>query len=405
MKLKRSLSQLSLLAVLLNPLTYTMADNQTQSQLQTGHELQFDSPEHFDLGAYALLSIPSDQGRVEKIYGNKLTVKSLQTSSGQMNLSFADIFWLGGDLIGEPKQIIGLSADPASTFQNNLAAFDKYKDYIPAVLIVYSNVNTDVKKFIETGSTLVVPDKYNYEYNKATGGWGGAVGALVKLGLYLKLAQYNYDHFGDNAVKSYITGHTLALEYASKATNVEGLKYAYFVEGYADHFLTDLFATGHSRTPRVEIVNYCANLGQGPASFLTKLMHDQDGTTGLTLVNGKGETWFGTGDENFYTPANKDNKVRALSVVQQSVDQIYNAYVSKNANVAINNAEMKKVMPDVEATANLVQNTVSYPQMYKIVKGTDGSLVINEYNAKTKSYHQLICLSSTAAAAWNYVFN
>lgn len=405
MKLKRSLLQLSLLAVLLNPLAYVIADNQTQNQLQTGHELQFDSPEHFDLGAYALLSVPSDQGGVDKIYGNKLTVKSLQTSYGQMNLSFADIFWLGGDLIGEPKQIIGLSVNPASTFESNLAAFDKYKDYIPAVLTVYSNVSTDVKKFIDTGSTLVVPDKYNYEYNQATGGWGGAIGALLKSGLYLKLAQYNYDHFGNNAVKSYITGHTLALEYASKATNVEGLKYAYFIEGYADHFLTDLFATGHSRIPRVEIVNYCANLGQGPASFLTKLMHDQDGTTGLTLVNGKGETWFGTGDENFYTPANKDNKVRALSVVQQSVDQIYNAYVSKNANTTINNAEMKKVMPDVEATANLVQNTVSYPQMYKVVKGTDGSIIINEYDAKTKSYHQLKCLSSAAAAAWNYVFN
>jgi hypothetical protein len=272
-------------------------------------------------------------------------------------------------------------------------------------LTVYSNVTTDVKKFIDTGSTLVVPDKYNYEYNKATGGWGGAVGALLKSGLYLKLAQYNYDHFGDNAVKSYLTGHTLALEYASRATNVEELKYAYFVEGYADHFLTDLFATGHSRTPRVEIVNYCANLGQGPASFLTKLMHDQDGTTGLTLVNGKGETWFGTGDENFYTPANKDNKLRALNVVQQSVDQIYNAYVSKNANLAINNAEMKKVMPDVEATANLVQNTVSFPPMYKVVKGTDGSLIVNEYDAPSKSYHQLKCLSSAAAAAWNYVFN
>ena len=404
MKLKRSLLQLSLLAVLLNPFAYAMADNQTQNQLQTGHELQFDSPEHFDLGAYALLSVPSDQGGVEKIYGNKLTVKSLQTSYGQMNLSFADIFWLGGDLIGEPKQIIGLSANPASTFESNLAAFDKYKDYIPAVLTVYSNVITDVQKFIDTGSTLVVPDKYNYEYNQATGGWGGTL-ALLKSGLYLKLAQYNYDHFGDNAVKSYITGHTLALEYASKATNVEELKYAYFVEGYADHFLTDLFATGHSRTPRVEIVNYCANLSQGPASFLTKLMHDQDGTTGLTLVNGKGETWFGTGDENFYIPANKDNKIRALSVVQQSVDQIYNAYISKNANTAINNAEMKKVMPDVEATMNLVQNTVSYPQMYKVVKGTDGTIIINEYDAKTKSYHQLKCLSSAAAAAWNYVFN
>lgn len=405
MKLKKSLLQLSIMAVLLNPLVYTMADNQVGNQLLTSHELQFDSPEHFDLGAYALLSIPTNQGGVEKIYGNKLTVKSLQTSYGQMNLSFADIFWLGGDLIGEPKQIIGLSTDPSSTFLINLAAFDKYKDYIPGVLTVYSNVTADVQKFIDTGSTLVVPDKYNYEYNRATGGWGGAVGALLKSGLYLKLAQYNYDHFGGNAVKSYTAGHTLALEYASKANNAEELKYAYFIEGYADHYLTDLFATGHLRTPRVEIVNYCANLGQGPASFLTKLMHDQDGTSGLTLVNGKGETWFGTGDENFYTPANKENKIRALNVVQQSVDQIYNAYLTKNANTAVNLAEMKKVMPDVEASANLAQNTSLYPPMYKVVKATDGSLIVNEYDAKTKSYHQLRCLSSTAAAAWNYVFN
>lgn len=405
MKLQRTLLQFSILGMLLNPFGSIFAENIAQKQLQSGHELQFDSPEHFDLGAYALLSLPSSQGGVDKIYGNKLIVKSLQTSYGQMNLSFADIFWLGGDIIGEPKQIIGSSSTPAITFQNNLAAFDKYKDYIPAVFTVYSNVINDVQKFVDTGSTLVVPDKYNYEYNKATGGWGGAAGSLLKSGLYLKLAQYNYDHFGENAVKSYVAGHTLALEYASKATNAEELKYAYFVEGYADHFLTDLFATGHSRTPRVEIVNYCANLGQGPASFLTKLMHDQDGTTGLTLVNGKGETWFGTGDENFYTPANKDNKLRALSVVQQSVDQVYNAYVSKNANVDLNITEMKKVMPDIEATANLAQNTAMFPPMYKIVKGTDGSLIINQYDAKTKSYHQLKCLSSATAAAWNYVFN
>ncbi len=405
MKIKSFLLKLSVVSLSFHPFMNIVAEGITQQQLKTEHALQFDSPEHFDLGAYALLSMPTNQGGVEKIYGNKLTVKSLQTSYGQMNLSFADIFWLGGDLIGEPKQIIGISTDPTATFLINLAAFDKYKDYIPAVLTVYSNVTTDVQKFIDTGSTLVVPDKYNYEYNQATGGWGGAVGALLKSGLYLKLAQYNYDHFGENAVKSYVTGHTLALKYASKANNAEELKYAYFIEGYADHYLTDLFATGHSRTPRVEIVNYCANLGQGPASFLTKLMHDQDGNSGLTLVNGKGETWFGTGDENFYTPANKDNKLRALSVVQQSVDQIYNAYVNKNANTAVNLAEMKKVMPDVAATANLVQNTTSYPPMYKVIKGTDGSLIINEYDAKTRSYHQLKCLSSAAAAAWNYVFN
>lgn len=405
MKTKKTATLIFTLGMLLSLTPSSIAEDLTAQILQTDHSLQFDSPEHFALGAYALLSIPS-QNSVEKIYGNQLIVKTLRTSAGQqINLSFADTIWLSGDLIGMPKQIISLSTNPTATFQNNVAAFDKYRDYLPAIFIVYSNIITDVQKFIDTSSTLVVPDKYNYEYNKATGGWGGAVGALVKLGLYLQLAQYNYDHFGSNALKSYLTGHNLALELASKATTVEELKYAYFVEGNADHYLTDLFATGHLRTPRMEIVNYCANLGQGPASFLTKLMHDQDGNSGLTLVNGKGETWFGTGDENFYTPANKENKLRALSTLQQSVDQIYTAYTTKNANIAVNNAEMLKVIPDVEATANLEQNTISYPQMYKVVKGTDGSLVINEYNSKTKSYHQLKCLSSAAAAAWNYAFN
>ena len=202
MKIKSFLLKLSVVTLLFHPFMNIMAEDITKKQLKAGHELQFDSPEHFDLGAYTLLSIPTNQGGVEKIYGNKLTVKSLQTSYGQMNLSFADIFWLGGDLIGEPQQIIGISTDPTATFLINLAAFDKYKDYIPAVLTIYSNVTNDVQKFIDTGSTLVVPDRYNYEYNKATGGWGGSVGALLKSGLYLKLAQYNYDHFGENAVKS-----------------------------------------------------------------------------------------------------------------------------------------------------------------------------------------------------------
>lgn len=407
MKLKKTALLLPVLITILVTTSGTaIASDLTSTSLQSDHSLQFDSPEHFDLGAYTLLSIPSQpNGNVEKIYGNQLTVKTLQTSYGQINLSFADIVWLGGDLIGEPKQMIGLSNNPMVTFQNNLSAFDKYKNYLPAVLTVYSNVMTDVQKFIDTGSTLVVPDKYNYEYNQATGGWGGAVGALLKSGLYLKLAQYNYDHFGENALKAYLTGHDMALNLASKANTPEELKYAYFVEGYADHFLTDLFATGHLRTPRVEIVNYCANLGQGPASFLTKLMHDQDGTTGLTLVNGKGETWFGTGDENFYIPANKENKLRALNTVQQSVDQIYNAYVSKNANTTVNNSEMIKVIPDIKATNNLEQNNIAFPPMYRVVSGTDGSLIINEYNPKTKTYHQLKCLSSAAAAAWNYAFN
>ena len=65
----------------------------------------------------------------------------------------------------------------------------------------------------------------------------GLLARFLKSGLYLKASlSIIMIISGDNAVKSYLTGHTLALEYASRATNVEELKYAYFVEGCADHF-------------------------------------------------------------------------------------------------------------------------------------------------------------------------
>ena len=57
-------------------------------------------------------------------------------------------------------------------------------------------------------------------------------------------------------------------------------------------------------------------------------------------------------------------------MVQQSVDQIYNAYVSKNANTTINNAEMKKVMPDVDATAEF---SAKYSFLSSNVQGSEGN--------------------------------
>lgn len=63
---------------------------------------------------------------------------------------------------------------------------------------------------------------------------------------YLELAEINWDHFGDDALTAYSAGHEVAL---SKAYN-GNLERAYTMNAFADHFLEDLFAAGHVRTPR-----------------------------------------------------------------------------------------------------------------------------------------------------------
>ncbi len=65
-------------------------------------------------------------------------------------------------------------------------------------------------------------------------------------GRYLELAWINWDHFGDDARTAYSAGHATAIKAAIEG-NLEG---AYMMNAFADHFLEDLFSSGHLRTPR-----------------------------------------------------------------------------------------------------------------------------------------------------------
>ena len=61
------------------------------------------------------------------------------------------------------------------------------------------------------------------------------------------------DHFGKDAWMVYRAGHALALGIAKTGNGtIESLKSAYLHDAFALHFLTDQFASGHIRTPRIE---------------------------------------------------------------------------------------------------------------------------------------------------------
>ena len=65
---------------------------------------------------------------------------------------------------------------------------------------------------------------------------------------YVKLAQINFDHFGEDARKAYNAGHYCAMQEAARPDG--NLEIAYAMNAFADHYLGDCFAAGHMRTPR-----------------------------------------------------------------------------------------------------------------------------------------------------------
>ena len=92
----------------------------------------------------------------------------------------------------------------------------------------------------------------NKEWDHITGGkWLG--GLPITHGRMLKLAQNNHDHFLPYAKDAYLTGHLLALDKAREASEYAGnkskrlLHEALSLDGFACHFLTDSFSSGHIR--------------------------------------------------------------------------------------------------------------------------------------------------------------
>src|SRR5206468_1692437 len=135
----------------------------------------------------------------------------------------------------------------------------------------------------------------NGDYNRATGG-GSFISALFPRGRFLELAGVNFDHFGRDAVAAYRAAHAAACQAAREAKDAgsaaeqrRGLERAYLMNAGADHFLTDLFASGHLRVPRRELHEH--GFVKMVGDLLAKRMHDEDNQLGLVVVNRRRQEW------------------------------------------------------------------------------------------------------------------
>ncbi|QLY23869.1 hypothetical protein [Bdellovibrio sp. KM01] len=162
---------------------------------------------------------------------------------------------------------------------------------------------------------------------------------------YLGVVTKNYNHFGWYNMKDYVKYHQQAIDkalksYALKDSNPEKslllYQQAMIANAYADHYLTDAFASGHVRVPRVQVVEWAkANLEgflkKNRGDLITMLLHDNESKNLKTGVeeafpvsNAYGDEWETRGDGHLQIDENPLDPVRLHPehAVRESVKEV-----------------------------------------------------------------------------------
>ena len=114
------------------------------------------------------------------------------------------------------------------------------------------------------------------------------------------------------------------------------LDQAYFLEGFALHYLTDLFSTGHLRVPRRKLHRTWFREPEEPGSpgwsypadSLANRQHNEDCANGLWVRNKLGDAWPAYGDKQLYSGKSAKNRQQALRAAQFGVSEVWDTYTS-----------------------------------------------------------------------------
>lgn len=259
-----------------------------------------------------------------------------------LRLTYGQIVSLGGDFYGLPDAPISdgaTAADRITRFTNaynSLAVAAAAAAEAPQILQVMQTEIDAVNAALQQGQSAssayaALGDTLSEQWNRITGG-GSIISPWVPLGRYLNLAAVNWDHFGAHAVLAYQAGHAAALAQALAARAAppaqqgQALGYAYAMNAFADHFLSDLFSGGHITTPRKELYEGVTPSNVG--SLLSRYMHDENCLWGLNVTNAHGNAWRAYGDKRYFDTVDLANRTLVDVAVQESVDEIFAAFVN-----------------------------------------------------------------------------
>jgi hypothetical protein len=95
------------------------------------------------------------------------------------------------------------------------------------------------------------------------------------------------------------------------------------MSAFADHFLTDLFASGHLRVPRRAI---SADFAENYSAAAARHQHIEDNHFGLFVRNATGRCWKCFGDGHFGTMQGYENRMLATQAIQTTYGEVFDTY-------------------------------------------------------------------------------
>ncbi|QSH41725.1 hypothetical protein P0136_06555 [Lentisphaerota bacterium ZTH] len=276
----------------------------------------------------------------------------LRISYGQL-AAMPDLFSVVGNSASDTRDPVEAEERFLRNF-NDLAessqSVTRFNKIWPVMQDEYEQITAAVEKGLDPAYTFQkISGDIDERLNRATGG-GSIFTGMYPLGNYLKLAVNCFDHFGEDAIFAYHIGHNAAMKAAVLAGKIERgaatpstsdiqkygkdlklialnhLEYAYALNAFACHYMMDRFAGGHIRAPFRQLCQtvFTQNIG----ACLGKYAHNEDCCDNLIVRNQLGETWTAYGDHEFFSDCNRENRARLAAMLQQSADEVFDAYTT-----------------------------------------------------------------------------
>ena len=275
----------------------------------------FESSEHKELGQITLPGLPPDQ--------QKLTMPN------GVNLSVGDIIALAGDYYGIANKPISFGKDENDRKNRFLdayrtLAYSKRRKIRNILEIIQGQLKSIDEAMAQGNPEYVGVQRYK---------WKEVLKALyyTKLNV-VRLSEMSFDHMEENTLIAHQAGHILAMEAAARAHYLQDpkqkyaqLAYAYSLELFACHFLTDHFASGHIRTPSVAL-HY--EFGTEIGGLLASIMHNEENAVGLNVTNARGDSWKSYGDARLFESYNKKTREITIEALKIVINEVYSAFTT-----------------------------------------------------------------------------
>jgi len=281
-----------------------------------------DSTEKFDSGEHTLIG----QKGYESACRKASCLPLISRKDKKMDFTYGELVAFSGDFYETPSALDSDTGTGLSFLgRNNLK---KGKQII----------EEEIKQIDKQKHGVTAEDS---KYLDSTFQW-----ILAFPSVYLSVSANNYAHFGWYNIKEYVFHHQAALDAALKGfkstdpdTKNEFFREALLKNSFADHFLTDGFASGHIRNPRTQSISWdkkkgCSIDRDGSLriGLIAKVLHDNDHTFektgGLKVVNARGDTWSTRSDGDLFIKWDETSPHYSLPVeaVALSVTEVLEAF-------------------------------------------------------------------------------